>query len=240
MGTGLLALASILQITVIAIRWLQANGLPIFTRFDFLNWLTVSLVLISLIMSFFQKSEYAILLLGVISFCIIVLNRFWMPVSDHVAGNWDGVRGLLVLHITLASLSFAALTVASVFACMYLYLHRKLKVKKWDDTVRRLPSLEMIDKYTYSAMLIGVPLLIASLILAMLSLYEEKRWELLLDLKVSSTLMALAIYGWYFVRKRSSQHSGAMMARWTLLGYAFTILNFVLNSWSEFHRWTGA
>lgn len=29
------------------------------------------------------------------------------------------------------------------------------------------------------------------------------------------------------------------MARWAILGYAFTILNFLLNSLSGFHGWSG-
>lgn len=33
------------------------------------------------------------------------------------------------MHITLANLGFAALTVATVFAMLYLFLHRKLKKK---------------------------------------------------------------------------------------------------------------
>ncbi|MFD1904570.1 hypothetical protein ACFTAO_36900 [Paenibacillus rhizoplanae] len=39
--------------------------------------------------------------------------------------------------------------------------------------------------------------------------------------------------------KFSGRRSGTVMARWAIAGYAFTILNFLLNSWSEFHGWGG-
>ena len=212
---------------------------PIFTLYDFLFMFAFILVIASLVMCFLKKSEFAVLLLSVIGFCVFVLNHLWFDFSNDPMSTWQGVHGLLVFHIILANLSVVSFTVAAVFAVMYLFLHKKLKDKKWNDTVRRLPSLEMMDKYSYYGMVTGLPLLSVSLIVAVLSIVAEGRLELLLDSKVVTTFVGLSIFILYFVKRRTKKNSGVVISRWALIGYAVIIINLLLNSWSKFHWWTG-
>ncbi|MBB6020645.1 HemX protein [Paenibacillus sp. JGP012] len=238
-GTGFLVVVLGLQVTHVMMRmWIEGH-FPIYTTFDFLFIFSFSIVLMSLIMTRVQRSEFVILLLNIVGFSVTVLNRLWFTAGEISLHNWQTVHGLLIMHITLANLGFAALTVASVFALLYLFLHHRLKNKKWNETVRRLPSLEVIGKYMDGATLIGTPLLGVSIVLAVLSIVAERRWHLLLDLKVIATGLAIAIYVGYFVVKRRKQFSMMVMSRWTLIGYAFVIISFISNAYSAFHRWTG-
>lgn len=238
-GTGFLVVVWALQVFHVILRMLTEGHFPIYTTFDFLFIFSFSIVLMSLVMTRIQRSEFVILLLNVVGFSVTVLNRLWFTAGEISLHNWQTVHGLLIMHITLANLGFAALTVGAVFAMLYLFLHRKLKNKKWNDTVRRLPSLEVIGKYMDGATLIGTPLLGVSIMLAVLSIVAETRWSLLLDLKVIATGLAIAIYVGYFVFKRRKQFSTVIMARWTLIGYGFVIISFLSNAYSAFHRWTG-
>jgi len=238
-GTGLLVVVFAAQLTIIGIRMVEEGIVPIFTLYDFLFMLAFTLVIASMLMCFFKKSEFAVLLLSVIGFCVLVLNHLWFDFSNDPLSNWQGVHGLLVFHIILANLSVVSFTVAAVFASMYLFLHKKLKDKTWNDTVRRLPSLEMMDKYSYYGMAMGMPLLSVSLIVAVLSIIAEGRLELLLDSKVVTTFIGLCIFILYFIKRRSKQNSRVVISRWALIGYAVIILNLLLNSWSKFHWWTG-
>ncbi|ALA43532.1 ABC transporter permease [Paenibacillus peoriae] len=238
-GTGLLVVVLVLQLAYMGIRTWNEGHLPIFVTYDFLFLFSVILVLISLILTRYQRSEFAVLLLNIISFAVLVLNNIWMKPLDNPLGNWHTVHGLLLIHIALANLGFVAMTVAAVFSGLYLFLHRKLKVKKWNDTIRRLPSLEMMDRYTHMALLIGTPLLGVSIVVAVISIIAEERWHLLLDTKVLMTAIALCVYIVFLVSKRLNQRSGLVMAKWALVGYTLLILNFLLNSWSVFHQWTG-
>ncbi|ASR46259.1 cytochrome c biogenesis protein CcsA [Paenibacillus kribbensis] len=238
-GTGLLVVVLLLQLVYMGIRTWNEGHLPIFVSYDFLFLFSFILVLISLILSRYQHSEFAVLLLNIISFAVLVLNKIWMEPTDNPLANWHTVHGLLLIHIALANLGFVAMTVAAVFSGLYLFLHRKLKVKKWNDTIRRLPSLEMMDRYTHKALLIGTPLLGVSIVVAVISIIAEERWRLLLDSKVLMTAISLCVYIVLLVSKRWSQRSGLVMAKWALVGYTLLILNFLLNSWSVFHQWTG-
>ncbi|WP_068500064.1 cytochrome c biogenesis protein CcsA [Paenibacillus kribbensis] len=238
-GTGLLVVVLLLQLVYMGIRTWNEGHLPIFVSYDFLFLFSFILVLISLILSRYQHSEFAVLLLNIISFAVLVLNKIWMEPTDNPLANWHTVHGLLLIHIALANLGFVAMTVAAVFSGLYLFLHRKLKVKKWNDTIRRLPSLEMMDRYTHKALLIGTPLLGVSIVVAVISIIAEERWRLLLDSKVLMTAISLCVYIILLVSKRLNQRSGLVMAKWALVGYTLLILNFLLNSWSVFHQWTG-
>ncbi|MFC3748208.1 cytochrome c biogenesis protein CcsA [Paenibacillus sp. GCM10012306] len=239
LGTGLLVVVGLLQLTGLGIRFAEEGGLPIFTPYDFLFWFSFSIVLTSLGVALTRRSEFTILLLSVAGFSVFLLNRVWLTAEDHTLQSWSAVHGWLAVHIILANLSFAALTLGTVFAIMYLFLHTRLKNKKWSDRIRRLPSLEMLDKYTYYSVLAGTPLLVFSLVMAGLSIVVEGRLMLFQDLKVLTTLIGLGIYIAYLILKRSGQNSGVLMARWAISGYGFIILNFLLNSWSNFHSWGG-
>lgn len=239
LGTGLLAVVGLLQLAGLAVRFSQEGGLPIFTPYDFLFWFSFIIVITSLAIAYTRGGEFTILLLSGAGFSVFLLNRVWLTAADHGLESWRAVHGWLAMHIILANLSFGALTLGTVFAIMYLFLHMKLKNKKWDDRIRRLPSLETMDKYSYTAILAGVPLLVVSLLLAGMSIIAEGRTPLFQDSKVLTTMVGLGVYITYIVLKRSGRKSGMVMARWAISGYAFIILNFLLNSLSDFHGWSG-
>ncbi|WP_379130802.1 ABC transporter permease [Paenibacillus sp. sgz500958] len=238
-GTGLLLVVGLLQALGLGIRFVQEQGLPLFTPYDFLFWFAFSIVLISLILAYTRRGEFTVLLLSVAGFSVFLLNRVWLTASDHSLQSWSAVHGWLAMHVILANLSFAALTLGTVFALMYLFLHSRLKSKQWNDRVRRLPSLETLDKYSFLSVLVGTPLLAVSLAVAGISIIIEGRLPLFQDLKVLTTFAGLAIYITYLILKWSARRSGVVMARLAAVGYAFIILNFLLNSWSEFHSWSG-
>lgn len=239
LGTGLLVVVGMLQLSGLGIRFAQEGGLPIFTPYDFLFWFAFSIVLISLAVAFTRRAEFTVLLLSVAGFSAFLLNRVWLTAEDHSLQSWSAVHGWLAAHVILANLSFAALTLGTVFAIMYLFLHSRLRSKQWSDRLRRLPSLDTLDKYSYISVLVGAPLLLISLVVAGFSIVIEDRMPLFQDVKVLSTLTGLGVYIGYLILKRSGRKSGAVMARLAVAGYGFIILNFLLNSWSEFHRWTG-
>jgi len=240
-GTGLLAITAIFQLVGIGIRAMEGGHFhfPVFTLFDFLYLLAFCISITSIALTYMKLSEFAVLLINLVGFSVMLINRLWFTTGDNALSSWETEHRLLLVHIALASVSFAALTVGAVFAAIYMFLHRKLKHKQWNDTIRRLPSLEKLDDYSYKALMAGTIILVLSLILAVLSVVMAGRWALLLDIKVMSSLTALAMYIVYFIKRRLWRRSGRETAIWALIGYGFIILNFFLNTWSAFHSWSG-
>ena len=238
-GTGLLVVGSLAQVAALANRLLWAESMPLFTSFDFLLLSSLGISLIAIALNYVKRAEFSVLFINTAGLCILLYNRTLLTSGQSPLDGWQTVQELLMIHIGLASISFTALTVGAVFAGLYAFLHSRLKHKKWNTVIRRLPSLESLDHYSYSALLVGTPILMVSLVLAVLSLMKEGEWMLLSDLKVISSTAALGVYIFYFVKRRVLGGSALQTARWALIGFALLILNFFVNAWSEFHRWSG-
>ncbi|AWB47020.1 ABC transporter permease [Paenibacillus sp. CAA11] len=236
-GAGLLACVLLLQLAGFCLRFWKDGVEALFSPYDYLLLVSFSLGGAALVMTFFQKSELAAALVNVIGLLIMMVNRLSFSDQDYPLIHGYTVHGLLVLHVALAGISFAALSLAAVFAGLYLYLHRRLKVKKWSDTIRRLPSLETLDHYIPLSMMWGTSLLSVSLLIAGAVIATEGSWETLADLKVGITIAALGVYLLYFLGRHYKRYTGVRMAQWALVGYAVLIINFLMNSWSAFHSW---
>lgn len=239
MGAGLLACVFVLQLISISVRLWQVGTNALLSNYNYVLLICLSLVVAAFILTFRQRTEFTVLLISLIGFVLTVLNRLSYRAVDYSVHHGQTFEGLIGLHIALAVVSYAALTLSAVFAIMYLFLHRKLKRKKWNDTVRRLPSLEALERYINISMRWGTSLLAVSLIVGVSAVAAESKWELLADMKVAFTVVALVIYTIYFAGRRMQRYSGGVMAKWAIAGYVVTIMNFLMNSWSAFHQWTG-
>nr|WP_245339117.1 cytochrome c biogenesis protein CcsA [Paenibacillus shirakamiensis] len=239
MGAGLLVCVLLLQLFSFSMRFLHNGSGILFSNYDFFFLICISLVITALILTFLKKSEFTAFLINLIGFILTILNRLSSSSDAYALDHWHAVQGLLSLHIILAGLSYVAFTLSAVFAVMYWFLHRRLKLKKWNDTVRRFPSLEKLEKYVNVSMIWGTFLLAVSLSIAVSIVVAENRWDILEDMKVLFSFVALVIYLLYFAGRRMKRYTGMSMAKWALIGYIVTISNFLLNSWSAFHQWTG-
>ncbi|MFW5433667.1 cytochrome c biogenesis protein CcsA [Paenibacillus apiarius] len=239
MGTGFLVFVWLLQTAFMTVRMVRHQDIPVFSSFEFMLLFSWLLVTVSLIISRFFHIEFIVFFVNLIGFALLLVNMLNDPTTPTSMKEWEMMRNLLSFHIALAACGFAALTVGAVFAGMYLFLHRKLKAKQWSDAVRRLPSLEKMERLSYSAAVIGIPLFLMSLSVAIGAVLLGNRTELLFDLKIWLTLFALILYSFYFVTRSRESSTGFRLALWNLGCYAAMVLNFSLNSLSTFHRWMG-
>lgn len=118
---------------------------------------------------------------------------------------------------------------------MYLFLHHRLKVKRWSKFVRRYPSLDTIERYADRAVIIGVPLLAMSLAVAVISLLVEGRPMLLLDWKVLTSFAALVMYITYVYQRAVNKRPGKQLAKLYILSFTMLLLNLITSSFSSFH-----
>jgi len=237
MGTGLLIFVWVLQTVFLVHRiWshLDMTTLTLFENLLLFSWL---LVTISLVISRFFRIEFLVFIVNVVGFAVLALNLFDIGSGVSLA-RWEIVRKLLYAHISLMICAYAALMINAIFSGMYLFLHRRLKGKQWTQSVRRLPSLEMIDRYMCRCALIGTPLLMMSLAIAVTSILTEGRYGLLLDLKVLASLLALGLYIGTVLQRHWFGGPSWKTARWNLFSFGVLLLNLFLNHASSFHSWS--
>jgi len=233
-GTGLLVFVWLLQscyLTESIIAYNQNNHVILYEYWLAFSWL---LITISLVISRFFKINFFIFFINVIGFAVFALNLYTRQESESLA-VWEATQELLYVHISLVLCAYAALTVGAVFSGMYLFLHNRLKEKRWSSIVRRLPSLDTLDQWTARAVIIGVPLLAMSLSIAVISLIVEGRLELLLDLKVISSFATLVAFFIYIYQRSTLKRPGLQLARLYMLSFALLLVNLFSNYYSSFH-----
>lgn len=75
-------------------------------------------------------------------------------------------------HAVLVLLAYTALTLSFVYALLYLMLARQLGRHQFGLFFRRMPSLDVLERMSVTAVELGVPLLFASLVLGHLWMYS--------------------------------------------------------------------
>ncbi|MBN2984865.1 cytochrome c biogenesis protein CcsA [Cohnella algarum] len=235
-GTGLLVFVWILQtgflLDLLVTRFASAE-VALRDFVFFISWLLVSF---SLALLRFVRAEVLVLLVNVAGFAVLFLNLLERPHRKIALESWEVARRLLYAHIGLITLSFAILTVAAILAGMYLFLHWRLKKKKWGDVMNRMPSLEAIDRYSFRTVLLGVPLLLLSLSTGLAALLEQGEYAQLLDAKVLLTVATSCVYAYYLFARGASRDDAPRSAVWNLTGYLILIAGVFVNSFSSFHK----
>jgi HemX protein len=238
MGTGLLAVVWLLQTSYLIYNFYMHRHNFVFTMFETLllfSWLMITL---SLIVNRFFRVEPLVFFANVIGFTVLALHFFSHPNVVPALQRGEALNELLFIHVTLAICSYAAFSIAAILSGMYLFLHRQLKVKNWSPAMKRMPSLEKIEKYTFNAVLSGFPLLVLSLALGVVWLALRQNGSFLLDPKVINSTLVLLVYLSFLLQRRFSRTSGTRLAWWNLGAFAFVLANFMIsNVLSGFHRW---
>ncbi|MFC5700533.1 cytochrome c biogenesis protein CcsA [Cohnella faecalis] len=237
MGTGLLVFVWVLQtafLLMLLIRQFSEPALTIREYLFFVSWLLVSA---SFILNKWIRADLLVLLVNAVGFAVLALNLIQRPDNAITLSSHEAARRLLIVHVSLIVVAFAVLTVAAILSGMYLFLHGRLKRKQWSHVMSRMPGLELIDRYSYRAGLIGVPLLFLSLSTGTAALLAEGRYGNLLDEKLLLSYAAAALYIIYLLRRAALKDDGSRLAWWNLSGYALIIADFFSSSLSSFHSW---
>jgi len=237
MGTGLLTFVWVLQAGFLVQRIASHLDMTFMSLFEYLLLFSWLLVTISLVLSQFFRIEFIVFFVNVIGFAVLTLNLFGIGSGASLA-RWELARELLVVHVSLMICAFAALTISAIFSGMYLFLHGRLKGKRWTKSVQRFPSLDVIDRFMFRASLIGTPLLTLSLAVAVTSILTEGRYSLLLDPKVLTSFVALGLYIYNVLRHRWFNSSVSNSARFNLISFGVLLLNLLMNKASSFHGWS--
>jgi cytochrome c-type biogenesis protein CcsB len=216
-------------------RTLSHGYLPVATFGDTLLVFAWALVAVFLLLNW----RFPIKVLGALAAplaALMVSGALILPpgtgaVSPLLKSFW------LALHISLALLGNAALTLAFLGGIFYLVQERQIKGKKFGFFYRRLPSLSQLDALNYWCLTIGFPLLTGGIISG--SLYAQhtlgRFWSW--DPKEVLTLFAWLIYAVLLHERLTVGWRGRRAALLAICGFLVLIFAFVgANLWiSGYH-----
>jgi len=156
-------------------------------------------------------------------------------VVNHVLQNYP-----LGTHVITAILGFTAISISAAYSFMYLLLYKNIKSNNFSVIFKRLPNLEILEKLTFYAIIIGFALLSIAVILGMTWLPSAFPEFSYFDSKIILTVLVTIIYGIGIYLKSKRIIIGKRFAKFSIYGFVFSILSLMLASviMSSFHNFS--
>ncbi|MFQ6387412.1 inner membrane protein YpjD [Priestia aryabhattai] len=234
----LLSIVWVLQTAFLILRMFETERFPILTVSEGLYFYAWVLITLSLVINRLFRVDFMVFFTNVIGFLIMAIHTF-APLETYTAVQSERlVSELLIIHITMAILSYGAFSVSFVFSALYLVQYNLLKKKKWGKRLLRIEDLTKLDYMSYVLILIGVPLLLLSLILGIIWAYikyVDFHWY---DTKVLGSFLMFVAYSAYLYARLRRGIQGKAIAMWNIGLFLVLLINFFLfGSLSNFHFW---
>ncbi len=217
------------------IRWLGSSEL--YGQVDPLLLYTWALISITLFISLLFHLDLFVFCAGLIGITVLAIHIFVFQTAELTTPP-GVITDLIMVHITLAITAYAAFSLAGICAMLYLISHHSLKRKKWNLWVRRLPSLDQLERFLIWLVGIGLLLLFISMILGAIWAYETFGTLHWTDIKVISSITVFLIYMILFSMAWKRWISTTKIAWWFLLAMILIVINYFLSEVHfSFHHW---
>jgi HemX protein len=234
----LLAFVWILQTVFLGIYMIKTGRFPVLTIFEGLYFYAWILVTLSIVINHLLRVDFIVFFTNILGFTVMAIHTFApMQYDSHIMAK-QLVSELLLIHITMAILSYGAFSLSFVFSTLYLLQYDLLKRKKWGTRLLRLADLDKLEKSSYILAVIGVPMLLLSLILGMQWAFLKVPGMPWYDMKVIGSFMLLTVYINHLYLRSVKNLSGRKLAIWNSAAFLIVLINFFLfGQLSSFHLW---
>ncbi|WCL58762.1 cytochrome c biogenesis protein [Bacillus safensis] len=236
MAFWLLSIVWLLQTVYMFYIMMETDRFPVLNVAEGLYFYTWVLVTLSLVLTKVLRVEFIVFFTNVIGFSMMAIHTF-TPSDLHSAELTGKLTSeLLVIHITMAILSYGAFSLSFAFSLLYLFQYRLLKKKKWGKWLLRIEDLSKLDHMAYVLNIISVPMLLLSLILGIIWAYISYDTLYWTDAKVLGSFIMLFLYGFYLYIRLVRNMQGKIVAFWNVASFLVLMINyFLLGSLSTFH-----
>lgn len=234
----LLAFVWILQTAFLVLYVLTTGRFPVLTIFEGLYFYAWVLITLSLVINHLLKMDFIVFFTNILGFIVMAIHTF-APVQyqSHLIAQ-KLVSELLLIHITMAILSYGAFSLSFVFSLLYLFQYDLLKRKKWGTRLIRLADLNKLESLSYLMAVIGVPMLMLALILGLQWVMIKVPGVHWYDSKVLGSFVVLSSYSIYLYLKIGKGMAGKNLALWNIGSFLIVLINFFLfGQLSSFHIW---
>ncbi|MCM2531493.1 cytochrome c biogenesis protein [Neobacillus pocheonensis] len=236
----LLAFVWVLQTVSLFYYMVKTGRFPVLTIFEGFYFYAWVLVTLSLGINRLLRVDFIVFFTNILGFIVMVIHTFVpQQYGSHVVGK-QLVSELLLIHITMAILSYGAFSLSFVFSLLYLLQYDLLKRKKWGTRLLRLADLNTLERSSYILAVIGVPMLILSLILGLQWAFLKVPGMPWYDMKIIGSFLLLTAYSIYLYLHIVKGLAGKSLALWNVASFLIVLINFFLfGKLSSFHFWYG-
>ena len=204
-GFVTLGIVWVLQTISLSFYINATQHVPLNNIFDVLFALAWLIISISIVISVIKQINISIFLFNLIGFVFIAVNTFQPMHYQSSIGQTTVINELLVVHIALATMSYALFAFAFVNCILYFIQYKNLKQKRFNQKYFRIASVATLEQVVFYSTLIGFSLIILSIILGAQWGFNTLGVKILIDPKVFLSTIITLLYGVYLlfrVRKK--------------------------------------
>ena len=234
----LLAIVWLLQTIFLFLYMMRTGRFPVLTIFEGLYFYAWVLITLSLAINRVLRVDFTVFFTNILGFIIMAVHTFAPVQVESSAVAEQLVSELLLIHITMAILSYGAFSLSFVFSLLYLLQYKLLKEKKWGPRLWRISDLSKLEKTSYILNSIGVAMLLLSLILGLQWAFIKLPDLIWYDPKIIGSFILLIIYSVFLYLRVRKDVYGKSLALWNIGAFLVILINFLLVSrLSSFHFW---
>lgn len=232
----LLSFVWIIQTVILLRQIFIEKSFPILTLNDGLFFYAWLLVIFSLAVNYLFGVHFVVLFTNVLSFFILLLSLTMNAEAVTYGQGSEFIHEILMIHITLALVSYGFFTLSFIFALLYLVQYYLLKNKKGIKWIWRFNDLEKLDAYSLFAVMIGLPLLALGLIFGVVWAYVAEATFYWVDVKTIGSIVVLFVYIIYLMLRMLRGYRGKPISLYNTGAFLFLLINFFLfSTMSDFH-----
>jgi HemX protein len=234
----LLSFVWILQSVSLYVYMIYVGRFPVLTIFEGLYFYVWVLITLSLVVNRLLRVDFIVFFTNVIGFMFLVIHTFAPEQFESTVKAQQLMSELLLIHITVAILSYGAFSLSFAFSLLYLLQYNLLKRKKWIKRLWRITDLSKLEHMSYILSVIGVPMLLIGVILGTQWAYLKLPNISWLDPKIIGSVVVLAVYCVYLYLRIRRGVAGKTLALWNIAAFLILLINFFLiGNISSFHIW---
>ena len=227
----------ILQTVFLMLFILETKRFPILSLYEGVFIYAWLLTMLSIVLHCIVRVDLPVFFINVLSFIFVTIHLFAPQSAEQIVGE-SLISEMLMIHISFAILSYAAFSVAFIFALLYLILYRLLKQKKLNNLWSRLPNLQQTLSWINYSTIVGIPLLLISIILGLGWAFLTIEAVSIFDVKIMGSFIVSVVYLIIFLLHRKGILLGTTYARVHIYLFLLVVVNFFLGSkLSNFHLW---
>lgn len=176
---------------------------------------------------------------------IIIISIIFQIISSFFIQDLTEVKevlrsNLLGIHVISALIGYAGITISAVYGVLYLILYNELKLNKFGLIFNRLPSLEILERLSSIAAIIGFVFLTFTIVIGIIWLPKAFPDISFLDPKLIGTFAVWILYGIGLINKFMGKWRGKKLIILSILGFTLAILstmltNFLAKSFHSFY-----
>lgn len=224
----ILFITIIVHVSYLLARSVEYNHPPITSKFEIF-----SLIACSIAFSYFVL-ELMTDIRGTGAFIILFSVVFQLISSIFVEPTYkvpEVLRNrLLGLHVMSALLGYSGIIISAVYGVLFWLLYRNLKENQFGLIFNRLPSLEILEKLSYYAALIGFALLTVAIVIGIIWLPSAFPHFSYLDPKLTGTLFVWLVYGIGITSKWVANLYGKKFIIFSLIGFVVAIASLIVTN----------